>query len=99
MFWINDILGRSNKSKINDVLNSDPKMIANNFNNFFANLGSNLTQNIPPTYLNFHHYLNNVVPQINTLFFKPHDTHEFVSICNSLKLGTSCGFDCINLIW
>ena len=98
---LNDILGRSNKSKlpnsfyINDVLNSDPKIIATNFNNFFfANLGSNLAQNIPPTNLNFHHYLNNVVPPINSLFFfKPTDTQEIVSICNSLKSGTSGGFD------
>ena len=96
---LNDILGRRNKSKlpnsfyINDVLNSDPKIIANNFNNFFANLGLNLAQNIPPTNLNFHHYLNNVVPPINSLFFKPTDTQEIVSICNSLKSGTSGGFD------
>ena len=96
---LNDILGRSNKSKlpnsfyINNVLNSDPKIIANNFNNFFANLGLNLAQNIPPTNLNFHHYLNNVVPPINSLFFKPTDTQEIVSICNSLKSGTSGGFD------
>ena len=96
---LNDILGRSNKSKlpnsfyINDILNSDPKIIANNFNDFFANLGLNLAQNIPPTNLNFHHYLNNVVPPINSLFFKPIDTQEIVSICNSLKSGTSGGFD------
>ena len=61
----NDILGRSNKSTspnsqivfyINNVLNSDPKMITSKFRNFFTNLDSNLAQNIPLTNLNFNHY-------------------------------------------
>ena len=55
----------SNKAHFNlldndNKLMSDQKNIANKFNNYFANVGTNIDKQIPKTKGDFRNYLNNI---------------------------------------
>lgn len=97
---INDTLNRNKKKnefpkefQVNNESITDPTNIANHFNDFFANIGTHLSNNIE---LNDHtqsfkDYLTKpVLPLFN---FIPTNEHEVRSIINNLKNKTSSGKD------
>jgi retron-type reverse transcriptase len=79
--------------KLHDSHISDPQIIANNFNSYFVNIGSDLARNIPSTDTNFHQLLNNINSPPNSFFLSPTDSDEINLICKTLKSGASCGHD------
>ena len=71
----------------------DQSVIANEFNNFFVNVGSNLAAKIPSSEKHFSEYMNQtkeIIP-INDLTIK-----EYKNAFDSLKTNRACGFDDID---
>ena len=62
----------TNNLKINKNSITDKKIIADKFNEFFINIGSNLAAKIPPSNMNFDSYL----PHIYTIFAKKSITEK-----------------------
>jgi len=75
----------------NNSIISDPKLIANKFNNFFANVGPDLAQKIPSVSESFKHFLPLNNP--NSIFLKPTDNLEIRQIILALKNSYSKGHD------
>ena len=79
-------------SKFNDIngnLTTDPTMIANTFNNFFANVAGNITKSITRTRKSPMDYLGN--RNEHSLFMTPVLPMEISGIISSLKTGKSIG--------
>jgi len=88
---INNVLGRNKKDRLPDFFIkadgnkiSDVKSIAENFNTFFANIGSNLAKNIPEPSKDFispvsHHSTS------SSIFFHPTSADELVQLTSKLK--------------
>ena len=71
----------------------DQRVIANEFNNFFVNVGSNLAAKIPSSEKHFSEYMKQtqeIIP-INDLTIE-----EYKNAFNSLKKNRACRFDDIN---
>ena len=86
------------KSKVNSQPNcifhnnsniSDPKIIADSFNEYFSNVGKKIQSKIPVTNLKYDEYLDN--PNPNSFFIQPTDPEEISSIISNLDLNKSCG--------
>ena len=98
---INETLNRNLKKQstheflINDEMISDPIIIANKFNQYFAHIGSTLADKIPSA-PHFNSYLSNPVDSV----FSFHTvTEENIShIINKLKNKVSYGHDSISNI-
>ena len=72
----------------------DKNCIANSFNDYFVNIGSNLAAKIPSSEKHFSDYLQ----QTNKILVNEELTmEEFESAFNSIKKNKACGFDEINL--
>ena len=76
---------------INGVLSNDSSLIAENFNNYFVNIGPNLAAQIPSTKSNVHDYLS--TPLKDSMYLQPTDSEEVISVILSLKSHTSPGLD------
>jgi hypothetical protein len=93
---INSVIGKNSKPKspsyFLDGTNkiSDPGLISNKFNSFFANVGPELASKIhsPSIFSDFLHD-----PQPNTIFFHPTDENEISDIVKRFKNGKSAGYD------
>ena len=72
-----------NKLKVNDKILTNSKDIAEAFNNYFCNVGTNLANKIPNTTLNYKHYLKH--PILETIFLNPVDELELKKIVMSLN--------------
>lgn len=70
---------------------TDKKLIANKFNEYFANIGKNLAKDIPSISNNFASYLNK--GYMNSFFLLPTDDIEIRNIISSMKNTKSCGVD------
>ena len=71
----------------------DKNCIANSFNDYFVNIGSNLAAKIPSSEKHFSAYLQ----QTNKILVNEELTmEEFESAFNSIKKNKACGFDEIN---
>lgn len=95
---LNQIISRTiKKDHIQEIVQKneiicDPKMIADNFNKFFVNIGPNLAAKIPQTTHHFTEYLTtNKIS--NSLFLKPIKTEELEQVTHSLKNSNSKGYD------
>ena len=95
---INNILGRAKKkshqSKFkNDLgqLNTDPQVIANEFNNFFVNIGPKLANEIGTSHQNYFKYLSN--PIQNNFFMLPVFENEIIKIIGNFDQNKSPGHD------
>ena len=77
--------------KINNQLTSDAATIANHFNLHFAEVGTKLVNNLPPTSHNFKEYLP--LPSSNSLYFNPTSLLEIKRIITDLKSKNSSGMD------
>ena len=95
---INETLNRNLKSNnfplefiVNDQSITDTKDIATHFNNFFSNIGANLSSSIKLHDSNaaFTDYLNN--PTDHRFTFSQINEREVLSIINKLKNKTSSG--------
>ena len=75
----------------NNSIISDPDLIANKFNNFFANVGPELAKKIPPVSDNLKHFLPLNNP--NSIFLNPTDNLEIKQIIMALKNSYSKGHD------
>ena len=76
---------------INNKQVTDPKEIADNFNNFFVNIGPNLTNKIPTQNKNPISYLKKSVT--NSLLLNPVTSDELVRLISSLKSSNAQGWD------
>ena len=74
---------------IDHELKSDPTEIANNFNNYFANVGPNLQDKINTTGTDFMRYLK--TPNNNCFLFEPADCQEILLLIDSLDENKSTG--------
>ena len=77
--------------KINNQLTSDAATIANHFNLHFAEVGTKLVNNLPPTSHNFKEYLP--LPSSNSLYFNPTSPLEIKRIITDLKSKNCSGID------
>jgi hypothetical protein len=71
------------KLLVNNVNLTDPIQIANGLNNYFADVGKNLSDQIPDAPHNFSHYLND--PSPNEFSFSHISSNEVIVAINSLK--------------
>ena len=69
---------------------TDKKIIAETFNKFFINIGSNLADKIPPSSTNFESYLSNITTALSG---KPLLEKEFKDPFFTLKTNKSPGYD------
>lgn len=81
--------------KLADKLISDPSKIANKFCDYFTNIGPNLADKIPSTDINFDSFLKDRYEEPVGVF-KPATPGELETICQSLQIGKSPGFDNIS---
>ena len=99
---INDILNRNKKSSgfakyfvINGEKISDPKVIANNFNSFFSNVGPSLSNNIKcNTTKTVKSYLKMTIT--SSFSFKTVSVSDVLKVIQELKNKTSYGHDNIS---
>ena len=99
---INNLLNRQNdKSNFpeffldnNNTKVTNPQNIANEFNNFYVNLGPQLAQNIPATHSTTESTNTNNIP--HSFYFTPVTPMEILKIVQNLKPKTSSGFDDIS---
>ena len=99
---INTVLGKQkvtpNREQIfthNDAVINNPSEIAESFNEYFVQIGSNISSSLGNINdKEFHTFMNK--PISYTLFFKPATKEEILSIGKSLKSGKSSGFDDIS---
>ena len=82
-----------NNLRISKTSITDKKIIADKFDEFFINIGSNLDAKMPPSNMNFDLYL----PHVCTIFAKKSVTEkELKRAFFSLKLNETPGYDNIN---
>ena len=91
---IREIIGSNSKSspssiRVDGHLTSDPKTIANGFNNFFTSIADTVCSNIGPTNRHFSHYLRN--PNRQSIFLDCITPAEILLIINSLSFNKSSG--------
>ena len=90
---IKDIINRnkksriSNKFRINNGVESNPRIIADSFNRFYVNIGHSQSRNIPPSNLSALSYIKNDVN--HSIYLHPVTESEIVKIILSLKNGSS----------
>lgn len=98
---LNSIISRTPKREtLEEIVHNnktirDPKQIANNFNSFFTNVGTNLATKIPSTKHKFTEYLKPSI--LNSIFLKPVDELELQEVTRSLKNSYSKGHDDLSI--
>ena len=81
---------------INGQKITDKKVISNEFNSFFANIGANITANLSMSNSDlFKGYL--CQPTDRDFRFAPVSEEDVIKIINNLKRKSSCGFDEISV--
>jgi hypothetical protein len=87
----NDKSSLPEEFKINNNSVTDRSIIANNFNEYFANIGPKTYQSIPISEAKFTDYLP--APLSKSMFLDPVDMFKVVETTNKLKTKTSSGYD------
>ncbi len=92
------IIGKSNDKSnfprtfnINDNTTSDQSKIAQEFNEYFAMIGKQTSQNVSKTNKHFNDYLEH--PNVNSMFLEQIDTSIVFNTTMKLKPKLSCGQD------
>ena len=67
----------------NGILTADPKTIADTLNNYFTNIGQNLSDSLPPSPVTYQQFLKN--RQKNSFYLRPSDPMEVLEIIESFK--------------
>jgi len=98
---VNSLLNKSKRNNYPDSFHSEDgitytteKDIANGFNNFFTNIGSNLAGKIPNTDAHFNDYLGQ--NNLQSIFWTPISTKEIELIVAKFKYKGNCGIDDID---
>ena len=73
----------------NGISHTDPKRIANCFNDFFSTIGNKIQDKVYSNHVNFQHYLNN--PSCDSIFLTPTTPFEVQNIIRTFKLNKSLG--------
>ena len=99
---LNNLLGRNKKCRLPDFFKgadgnkiTDPKEIANNFNDFFTNIGNKLADKITPPDNNYVSPLKSKNQQ-SSIFLNPTNPEEIIKIVKKLKDSNSSGIDNIS---
>ena len=99
---LNKITGKSkDKSTIpNNFINNgkvinDPKIISNDFCDYFSHVGEKFASAIPPSSKSYNFFLGNN-SNARSFFFTPTDTEEILNLINNMKPKTSQGIDNIS---
>ena len=79
------------KLKINGEYIIDRQKITNHFNDYFCNIGKDLSKKIPNTRQNYKHYLGN--NNVNSIFINPVSDAELLKIVNNLNNKKSQGMN------
>jgi hypothetical protein len=87
----NDKTGISETFKINNIPTNDPQTIANEFCNFFTNIGTEFANNIAPSKFSADSFMKNKSEL--SMFLAPTDLYEISRLINSLKRKNSSGHD------
>ena len=98
---LNDLI-RKSKTKsnypesfiFNDIVTTDQKIISNNFNKYFTNIGINLAKSIPEASKNFSYYLNGSYIQ-SFVMYEPNED-EVAKLISEINPNKSCGIDLID---
>lgn len=99
---INALLSRGKPSTTPDKLVvegttiTDETLMAEHFNNFFASVGPNLANEIPPSNKHYTDYLSHSNSVTSPFVFKPIDPDGIVKIIDSLKSKSTSGHDGIS---
>ena len=94
---LNETLNRNVKKQpiheflVDNIMTTDPVIIANKFNEYFINIGNSLADKIP-TAEPFHSYLDH--PTNCVFSFQPITEGKISEIIGSLKNKSSYGHDC-----
>ena len=101
---INKIISFSKKSNpktrsisnllVNNINLADPIQIANEFNDYFCSIGSNLMNKIPSCNTSYNQYLNN--PVSNSFFCEPFEVTEVANCLTQLLNKKSSNSDAFN---
>ena len=99
---LNNVLGRNKQTKLPDFFKdpdgnkiTDSNKIANNFNDFFTNIGTKLANKISPPDSDYVSPLKSKNKQ-NSIFLNPTNTDEIIKITKNLKSSNSSGIDNIS---
>ena len=98
---LNDLI-RKSKTKsnypesffFNDIVTTDQKIISNNFNKYFTNIGINLAKSIPEASKNFSYYLNGSYIQSFVMYETNED--EVAKLISEINPNKSCGIHLID---
>ena len=90
-----DSKGAINKIEIGNTVISDPAVIAQKFNDFFVNVGSDLVKKIPTSSHTPTDFLTG--NYCKSMFFSPTTPEEVSDIINHLKNSNSTGVDNISV--
>ena len=101
---INKIIGKTNNKstiaqtfKLNNKNLTNPQDIADQFCNFFTNIGPKYANDIPASTNTSDHYLKlKTYPNLHSIFFEPTDPEEILAILRTMKGKNSSGHDNIN---
>ena len=85
-----------NKIKVDGILIEKPKEISNALANYFASIGGNLSNNLPPSKHSLRHYLNKIPTCPATMFATPTNPIEINNLIISLVNKHSSGHDNIS---
>ena len=94
---LNQVIKRSKRnSVIGEIIDNnrnitDKHVIANKFNTYFTNIGSNLASKIKHVKSSHYDFLTG--NYVNSMFFNPITEFEILDIMNSLRNSTSKGHD------
>ena len=77
-------------------LSNDKLQMANKFNDYFVNIGSELAKRIPHVSGNYANYINANHSSTHSFFAKPTDVNEIIDIAMNFKSNKSAGFDNIS---
>ena len=93
---INQLIGKTSKTtkitsvKTNDVILTNKLDISETFNNYFSNIGKELSSQIPHSNKGFEEYIE---PKNVVFEFKPLSTNDVTTALNKLKVSKSSGPD------
>ncbi len=79
---------------INNIKVTNKAEIVKQFNNFFASIGSDMSQNVPSTHAHFSEFLS--TPHDRSMFLDPITTEDTINITSKLKPKTAKGPDGIS---
>ena len=80
--------------KIDGRVEENKNIIVEKFNDYFCNIGPNLSRAVPTCKQTYDNFLRD--PNNNSLFFLPVVEEELLTLVYSLKKGKSPGYDIIN---